>query len=153
MPQLHLLGTTEPTLTIELHVNFPGIKIWCGFSVLDVNEPFILKKSHRSKYGYIFETHYIYIFFSSFNAWKHVWYSALISHQPGVITQFRKLKAVLPLLALSSSLQRIFHRWFPLTQCRTQASCNFGGKDGYHLTRCGIIYIYIYIYKPFTLGL
>ena len=28
-------------------------------------------------------------FFPSYNVWKHVRYHALISHQPGVIKQFR----------------------------------------------------------------
>ena len=51
-----------------------------------------------------------------------MWYPALISCQPGMITQFRSLKAVLPLLALPSSF---CHR--------------IGYKENY-------IYIYIYIY-------
>ena len=31
---------------------------------------------------------YSFDFFSSYNVWKHVCYHALISRQPGVITQF-----------------------------------------------------------------
>ena len=44
-------------------------------------------------YIYIYVCMYIY-FFSSYNVWKHVQYHVLISRQPGVITQFRLLKAI-----------------------------------------------------------
>ena len=51
-------------------------------------------------FEWLFYTRRIY-FFSSYNVWKHVQYP----HQPPtrVITQFRLLKAVLPLLVLPSS--------------------------------------------------
>ena len=40
---------------------------------------------HSTHYA---DKNYIYIYIS-YNVWKHVWYHALISRQPGVITQFR----------------------------------------------------------------
>ena len=48
----------------------------------------MLIELYRHNASLVFKQTYLY-FFPSYNVWKHVRYPSLISHQPGVITQFR----------------------------------------------------------------
>ena len=61
-----------------------GISLWSKSKAKNQirNIKKVLKKQKK-------QTDFLFVKFSSYNVWKHVRYPALISHQPGVIKQFR----------------------------------------------------------------
>ena len=92
----HLMAVPRAPTIIYLTVMFIFISFFSSltksryWSIFSFSFIFIQWLTGKNKFTH---WHYYYqkgtIKFSSYNVWKHVWYHALFSHQPRVITQFR----------------------------------------------------------------